>query len=68
MDAQRISVDEVRRRLERGDEILFLDTRSPKDWAAADEKLPLALRMSADEVPDHLAELPHDGPIIAYCS
>lgn len=68
MEAHRIGVDEVRQRLERGEQILFLDTRSPKDWAASDEKIPLAQRMAADEVPDHLDELPHEGPIVTYCS
>jgi rhodanese-related sulfurtransferase len=68
MEAHRISVDEVRERLDRGQEILFVDTRNPKDWAASDVKVPLALRIPADEIADHLGELPHDGPIVAYCT
>lgn len=68
MDAHRIGVDEVRQRLERGEEILFIDTRNPHDFASSDVKIPLALRMAADEIGDHIAELPHDGPIVTYCT
>lgn len=67
MEAHRITVEEVQERLDRGDEILFVDTRSPKDWASSDVKLPLAVRMPADAVADHLGELPHEGPIVTYC-
>lgn len=68
MEAHRITVDEVSERLDSGDEILFIDARSPEDWESSDVKLPLAIRIPADLVPDHLAELPHEGPIVVYCT
>ena len=67
MNVQRISVNEVNARLVAGHEILFVDTRSPKDWERSDVKLPLAIRLPADLVPDHLDELPHEGTIVTYC-
>lgn len=67
MEAHRITVDEVQKRLDRGDEILFVDTRSPMDWASSGVKLPLAVGIPADAIADHLAELPHEGPIVTYC-
>jgi rhodanese-related sulfurtransferase len=68
MDAHRITVSELGQRLEQGHEILFVDTRSPKDWATSDVKLPLAIRIPADKVADHLGELPHEGTIVTYCA
>jgi rhodanese-related sulfurtransferase len=68
MDAKRISVDSVKRRLDSGEDIFFVDTRNPKAWTEADTKLPEAIRVPAEEVEKHFADIPHDRPIVAYCT
>lgn len=64
----RVTVDEVMERLNRGEEMQFLDTRNPKAWSDADTKLPGAIRVPEDEVEKHLAELTRDRTIITYCT
>jgi rhodanese-related sulfurtransferase len=68
MEATRITVDEVGARLNRGEQFAFLDTRNPQAWGEADQKLPGAIRVPADEVDQHVGEIPHDRTIITYCT
>ncbi len=68
MEATRVTVNEVKKRMDRGEPFIFLDTRNPTAWAEADTKLPGALRLPADEVEKHLAEIPRDRVIITYCT
>ena len=68
MEATRITVDEVKQRLDRGEQFTFVDTRNPKAWAEADQKLPNAIRVPAEELEQHLAEIPKDRTAIIYCT
>jgi rhodanese-related sulfurtransferase len=68
MEATRITVDEVRERLERGEQFAFLDTRNPTAWGEADKKLPNAIRVPAEELAAHLNEIPRDRAVITYCT
>jgi rhodanese-related sulfurtransferase len=68
MEATRVTVDEVKERLDRGEKFTFVDTRNPKAWAEADTKLPNAIRVSAEEVEQHLDQIPHDRTVITYCT
>ena len=64
----RITPAEVRERLDRGEALLFLDTRSPKAWAESDVMVPGAVRILASEVGNHVKQLPKDRTIVAYCT
>lgn len=68
MEATRITVDEVGERLKRGEEFAFVDTRNPQAWGQSDRKLPNAIRVPADEVDQHLDEIPRDRAVITYCT
>lgn len=68
MEATRITTDEVRERLDRGEQFTFVDTRNPTAWGESDKKLPNALRVSADQVEEHLNEIPRDRAVITYCT
>jgi len=68
METTRVTVDEVSERMARGERFVFLDTRNPTAWAEADTKLPGALRVPADEIEAHLADIPRDRVVIAYCT
>jgi rhodanese-related sulfurtransferase len=68
MEVTRVTVDEVKARMDRGEPVLFLDTRNPTAWNESDVKLPGALRVPADEVEQHLKEIPHGRAIITYCT
>jgi rhodanese-related sulfurtransferase len=66
--AKRITVDELRKRLDQGEDVFFVDTRNPKAWGEADTKLPGAIRVPADQVEKHLADVPRDRMIVTYCT
>jgi rhodanese-related sulfurtransferase len=68
MEVTRVTVDEIRERLNRGERLAFLDTRNPTAWAESDQKLPGAIRMPADEIDQHVNEIPHDRTVITYCT
>lgn len=68
MEATRITTDEVKERLNRGEEFTFIDTRNPTAWGESDEKLPNAIRVLADEIAQHLNEIPRDRVVITYCT
>lgn len=68
MEATRITTDEIRERLERGEEFAFLDTRNPTAWAESNQKLPNAIRVPGDELAQHLNEIPKDRTVITYCT
>jgi rhodanese-related sulfurtransferase len=68
MELTRVTVDEVRERMGRGEPFAFVDTRNPKAWGESDVKLPGALRIPADEVGQHLSEIPKDRVVITYCT
>lgn len=68
MESTRVTVDEVKQRIERGEQFAFIDTRNPKAWAEAETKLPGAIRVPADDVAGHINEIPRDRVIITYCT
>ncbi len=68
MEATRVTVDEVKQRLDRGEELVFVDTRNPQAWGESDRKLPSAIRVPANEVEQHLNEIPKGHTIITYCT
>jgi rhodanese-related sulfurtransferase len=68
MEATRITTDELKQRLDRGEQFTFVDTRNPTAWAESDRKLPNAIRVPADEVAQHLNEIPKDRAVITYCT
>jgi len=68
MEATRVTIDEIKERMDRGEQFTFVDSRNPQAWAEAETKLPGAIRVPADEVEQHLAEIPHDRTVITYCT
>ena len=64
----RVTAKEVIERMNRGEDVYFVDTRNPQAWAEADTKLPGAVRVPADAVEQHLADMPRDRMIVAYCT
>jgi rhodanese-related sulfurtransferase len=67
-DDVRITVDELRRRMQAGEDFIFIDTRNPQAWGESREKLPGAIRVPADASDDSLAKIPKDKPAVAYCT
>lgn len=68
MEATRVTIDEVKVRMDRGEQLTFVDTRNPKAWEEGTTKLPSAIRVPAEEVEQHLSEIPRDRTVITYCT
>lgn len=68
MEPKRITTEEVKRRLDAGEPILFLDTRSDQAWKDAQWQIPGSKRIPPDDVSDHLGEIPRDRLIVTYCT
>ncbi|PWT93293.1 MAG: hypothetical protein C5B55_04755 [Blastocatellia bacterium] len=68
MEPTRVTVDELRQRMDRGELFTFVDARNPKAWGEGTTKLPGAIRVPADEVEKHLDEIPRDRTVITYCT
>ena len=67
-EIKRITIEEVKQRMDRGEPILFIDTRNPHDWGESDVKIPGALRIHYSELEQRLDELPRDRLIVPYCT
>jgi rhodanese-related sulfurtransferase len=68
MEITRVTVDEVKARMDRGEQFIFLDTRNPQAWSEAESKLPGAIRIPSDEVEEHLTEISRGRVVITYCT
>lgn len=68
MEATRITVDELKERMDRGEQFAFIDIRNPQAWGQSDRKLPNAIRVPAAELEQHLDEIPKDRTVITYCT
>lgn len=67
-DNIRITVDEVRKRMNAGEQFVFIDARNPQAWGESNVKLPGAIRVPADQLDPNLAEIPSNKPLVAYCT
>ncbi len=68
MEIPRISVQEVNALLQKHDLVVFVDSRNPTAWANADSMLPGAIRVPADDIESHVAAIPKDATVVAYCT
>jgi hypothetical protein len=68
VEHDRITIKELKKKLDASARIFFIDTRSFRDWNASDIKLKGAHRIHFTELMDHLNELPRNRTIIAYCT
>lgn len=68
MEPRPVSVSDAKQMLDRGDRVLFVDTRNPAAWSSSSTTLPDAIRVPADSLRAHLPALPREQRIIAYCT
>jgi rhodanese-related sulfurtransferase len=67
-DSIRISKEEVKKRLDSGERIVFLDIRNPDPWERAERKIKGAIRLPLNEIDQRIGSIPKDRPIITYCT
>ena len=64
----RITPEELRKRMEAGEDFTIIDTRNPQAWGQSNEKLPEAIRIPVDELDQNIFKIPKDKPVVAYCT
>lgn len=65
---ERITKEDLKRRMETHELITLIDTRTTDAWDKSDVQLPGAIRVSPTEVDKHLQEIPRDQLVVTYCS
>ncbi|MBI2392589.1 MAG: hypothetical protein HYV09_23595 [Deltaproteobacteria bacterium] len=63
----RITIDEVMRRINRGEKLVFVDVRDRDAWSESEALIGGATRVPPDEIEKHAARLPKN-PLVVYCS
>jgi hypothetical protein len=64
----RITVDELKEKLDSGEELVIVDLRHSVDFEADPETIPGAFRMDAKELEEKNDRLPRDREVILYCT
>jgi rhodanese-related sulfurtransferase len=67
-DAPRITVEELKRRMDAGENFTVIVARNLVAWAEGDTVIPGAIRVPFEEFEKHLARIPKNRPIVAYCT
>ena len=64
----RITVDELKEKIDSGEEFTIVDLRHSMDFEAEPETIPGAFRMDAKELEEKDDRLPRDREVILYCT
>jgi len=64
----RITVEELKEKMDDGEEVMVVDLRHPLDFDADPETIPGAFRIDAKELEEKNDRLPRDREVILYCT
>jgi hypothetical protein len=64
----RITPEDLRRKLEAGEDIAIIDLRTALDVAAAPHAIPGSRWIPAEQLDESLSEIPRDRELVLYCS
>lgn len=64
----RMSIQELKEKIDKGDRIVILDVRSGEDYSRSEYKIPGAIRIPIDQLKKRHTELPAAAEIVTYCS
>jgi rhodanese-related sulfurtransferase len=67
-EAPRITVEELKRRMDAGEDLTVIDVRNPQAWAGSGSMLPEAIRVPLDKLEENLPRIPKSRPVVAYCT
>lgn len=67
-EAPRITVAELKKRMEAGEDFTVIDVRKAETWAESDTQIPEAIRVPLDKLESSLPRIPRSRPIVAYCT
>jgi membrane protein DedA with SNARE-associated domain len=64
----RITVDELKQKLDGGEDVVIVDLRHSMDFEADPQTIPGAFRMDATELQEKNDRLPRDRDVVLYCT
>ena len=64
----RIAPDELRKKIEAGEEVVVVDLRGSLDFAAAPRTIPGAIRLAAEQLDSDHNMIPRDREIVLFCT
>ena len=67
-DSLRIRKEDVKHRMDSGEEVVFIDVRNPGPWEQAARKIKGAIRIGLKELDQRLGSIPKDKPVVTYCT
>jgi len=67
-DAPRITIQDLKKRMDAGEDFTLIDIRNPQAWAEADTMIPEAIRVTLDKLEESLPRIPKNKPVVAYCT
>ena len=62
------TVEEVEARLNRGEDITIIDSRSDDAWSKSDVKAGGAIWVPPDDAEEHIADVRRDKYAVTYCT
>jgi rhodanese-related sulfurtransferase len=66
--SDRITIDEIVKREQAGEQFSYVDVRNPHAWAESDTKVAGAQRMALDNADQQLSDLNRERTVITYCT
>ncbi len=64
----RITAEELKRRMNAGEEFTIIDVRNPHAWSEATDMAAGAIRVALDDADEALPRIPRNKPIVTYCT
>lgn len=64
-----ITIDQLRKQMDQGTAIVFIDTRNELAWQTSETQIPGSIRISNNaQLAELIKDLPKDSFIVAYCT
>lgn len=67
-DVDRITVEELKAKIEKNEPVIILDVRSEGSYESSDKKIKGSTRMLTDQIESRLKEIPQDRVVVTYCT
>ena len=67
-ETPRMTIDELKRRIDSGEKFTIIDVRNPHAWAESNVMMPGAIHLPIEEIDKHISQIPKNRPIVAYCT
>lgn len=67
-DSLRISKEDIKHRMDSGEEIVFIDVRNPGPWERTARKIKGAIRIALNELDKRIESIPKEKSVVTYCT